>query len=161
MEEFNTNETSQVEDTTVDYIEAINNLKQNTVDRSKYDQLRAENKRLINSIVNGQSMEVAEPTPKLRSSEEIKKEFLVEGARLNNLEWVKHSLELREVLMSEGQPDPYLPFGKDVLPTNEDIECANRVASVLQECVDYADGDNSVFTNELQRRMVDVKIPRK
>ena len=46
-------ETGKVDDTQVDYIEAIKNLKQNTVDRSKYDELKAENKKLLDSIVNG------------------------------------------------------------------------------------------------------------
>ena len=52
-------ETGKVDDTQVDYIEAIKNLKQNTVDRSKYDELKAENKKLLDSIVNGQSVDVA------------------------------------------------------------------------------------------------------
>ena len=77
---------------------------------------------------------------------------------LNNLEWTKNALELREALISEGQPDPFLPIGKQIMPTDEDIQAADKVASVLQECIEYAEGDPSVFTNELQRRMIDVKI---
>lgn len=158
MEEFNTNETSRVDDTTVDYIEAINNLKQNTVDRKQYDQLKAENKKLLNSIVNGQSIDIPQPQQEKKSVEELRSIFLNEDANVSNLEWTKNALELRETLISEGQPDPFLPYGKQIMPTNEDIECANRVASVLQECVDYAEGDASVFTNELMRRTVDVKV---
>ena len=59
--------------------------------------------------------------------------------------------------MSEGKPDPFLPVGSQILPDDADIAAANKVATVLQECVDYANGDSSVFTNELQRRLVDVK----
>ena len=44
------------------------------------------------------------------------------------------------------------------MPTDDDVKTAEKVAQVLQECVDYAEGDSAVFTNELQRRMVDVKI---
>lgn len=61
-------------------------------------------------------------------------------------------------MISEGKPDPFLPVGKQILPTDEDIACAEKVASVLKECVNYAEGDSAVFTNELQRRLVDVKI---
>ena len=43
-----------------DYIAAIKELKQNSVDRSKYDALKAENKKLLDSIVNG--TEIAQPT---------------------------------------------------------------------------------------------------
>ena len=71
-EELNS-DIGNVEDSTVDYISAINELKQNTVDRSKYEQLRAENKRLIDSIVNGQSIDQTQ-TPQRRPIEEIRKD---------------------------------------------------------------------------------------
>ena len=60
-------------------------------------------------------------------------------------------------MIAEGKPDPFLPIGKQIMPTNEDIEAANRVAEVFQSCVDYAEGDSAVFTNELQRRTIDIK----
>ena len=47
-----------------------------------------------------------------------------------------------------------------IVPTTEDIECANRVAEVVKECIEYADGDSQLFTNELNRRTVDVALPR-
>ena len=156
-EELNNNVSSSVDDTTVDYIEAINNLKQNTVDRSKYDQLRAENKKLLDSIVNGQEIDIEKPQPK-RTSDEIRNSFLGSDIEITNLEWAKSALELRDTLISEGKPDPFLPIGKQIMPTDEDINCANKVANVIQECIDYAEGDPAVFTNELMRRTVDVKI---
>ena len=150
-----TNESGNVDDTTVDYIEAIKDLKQNTVDRSKYDELRAENKKLLESIVNGREIEMPEAKQK-ESIEEIRKAWLNEDA--SNLEYITNTLKLREALMAEGNPDPFLPVGKQILPTDEDVAAANRVADVLKECVDYAEGDSAVFTNELQRRLVDIKV---
>ena len=47
--------TGTVEDNTQDYINAIKDLKQNSVNRSEYEKLRAENKKLIDAVVNGQS----------------------------------------------------------------------------------------------------------
>ena len=47
-------ENNQVTDTSVDYISAINEIKQNSVDRAAYDKLRAENKQLLDTLVNGQ-----------------------------------------------------------------------------------------------------------
>ena len=67
------NETGVVEDMTPDYLAAIQELKQNSVDRSKYDELRAENKKLLQSIVNGQQVEIEAPKPK-KSIEELRKE---------------------------------------------------------------------------------------
>ena len=150
-----TNETgTEVEDMTPDYLAAINELKQNSVDRSKYEELRAENKKLLDSIVNG--TEVAQPVEEKKSVEELRANYLKEDQ--SNLEYITNALKLREALMAEGKPDPFLPIGEQILPTDEDVATANKVASVLQECVDYAEGDSNVFTNELQRRLVDVKI---
>ena len=145
---------TEVDDMTPDYLAAINELKQNSVDRSKYEEHRAENKKLLDSIVNG--TEVAQPVEEKKSVEELRAAYLKEDQ--SNLEYITNALALREALMAEGKPDPFLPIGEQILPTDEDVATANKVASVLQECVDYAEGDSNVFTNELQRRLVDVKI---
>lgn len=146
---------TQVDDMTPDYLAAINELKANSVERSKYEELRAENKKLLDSIVNG--TEVALPTKEEKKSiGELREAYLKEDQ--TNLEFISNTLKLREALMSEGKPDPFLPVGEQILPTDEDVATANKVAQVLQECVDYAEGDSAVFTNELQRRLVDVKI---
>ena len=147
----------QVEDMTPDYLTAIKELKQNSVDRQKYDQLKAENKKLLDSIVNGQELDLPKAEDK-RSVDEIRAEMFKEDNGLTNLQYIKDALELRSQLISEGKPDPFLPVGNQIAPTDFDIATAERVANVLQECVDYAEGDSSVFTNELLRRTVDVKI---
>ena len=150
-----TNETGAVEDMTPDYLAAIKELKENSVDRSKYEDLKAENKKLLDSIVNGQEVKVEEQKPK-KSIEELRNEWMDENN--SNLQYIERTLALREALMAEGKPDPFLPVGSQIMPTEEDIAAANRVATVLKECVEYAQGDSSVFTNELQRRLGDVKI---
>jgi hypothetical protein len=156
LQEKQTIETGeQVEDSTQDYIAAIKELKQNSVNREEYDKLKAENKKLLDSIVNG--TEVAQqPTVEKKSVEELRESYLKEDQ--TNLEFITNTLKLREALIAEGKPDPFLPVGEQILPTDDDIAKAQHVAEVLQECVDYANGDSAVFTNELQRRLVDVKI---
>ena len=146
---------NQVEDMTQDYLAAINELKQNSVDRSQYDALKAENKKLLNSIVNGQTVEV-ESKPQFRDVAEIREELF--NHEHSNLDYIKLALELRSTLIAKGEPDPFLPVGKQISPTREDEEIAEKCAQIYQECVDYADGDSAVFTNELQRRTRDVKI---
>ena len=148
---------TKVEDMTPDYLAAINELKANSVDRQKYDQLKAENKKLLDSIVNGQEIELPKETNK-RSIKELREELFDGTKELSNLDFVKDALELRSQLIAEGEPDPFLPIGNQISPTDSDIATANKVAEVLQECIDYAEGDSAVFTNELQRRTVDVKI---
>ena len=141
-----------------DYIAAINQLKSQSVDKAEYERLRADNKRLLDSIVNGGTEAKVEEAPKLREPQEIRKELFHSEASLDNLTYATKALELRESLIARGEMDPFLPSGKQIIPTDEDIASANRVASVLAECVGYANGDNSVFTNELQRRTIDVRI---
>lgn len=146
---------TEVEDMTPDYLDAIKNLKQNSVDRSKYDELRAENKKLLNAIVNGQEVEQPKE-PERRSTEEIREELF--NHEHSNLDYIKLSLELRENLIAEGKPDPFLPVGRQISPTREDEELANKAAQVYKECVEFADGDSELFTNELMRRTKDIKI---
>jgi len=159
MEEKELNNVSgeQVDGMTQDYLAAINELKQNSVDRSKYDELKAENKKLLEAVVNGSSVE-APKQEVVKSLDELRGELFNGENELSNLDFIKNSLELRRQLMAEGKPDPFLPVGQQIQPTDFDIATAQKVADVLQECVDYAEGDSDVFTNELMRRTVDVKI---
>ena len=154
-EETRTVETGAVDDPQQDYLEAIKNLKQNTVDKAKYEQSEAERKRLLNMVVNGQTVDVPEE-PKHREKNVIRNELF--NKEHNNLDYIKLSLELRNALIAEGQPDPFLPYGRQISPTREDEEIAEKVAQVYQECVDFAEGDSELFTNELMRRTKDVKI---
>lgn len=148
-DEIKNSETGMVEDNTQDYLEAIKALKENSVDRSEFEKLKAENKKLINAVVNGQPGDV-ESKPEMRKSEDIRDELF--NQEHNNLDYVKLALELRSSLMSEGKPDPFLPMGSQIAPTAEDVEKAEKVAQVYQECIDYADGDSKLFTQELMRR---------
>lgn len=136
----------------VDYIEAIKEMKQNTVDKATYLKLKEENKKLLNSLVNGEQLEgITKEEPvdinKLRDD--------LFNKDSNNLQYISNALKLREELIKRGERDPFLPYGKNILPTEEDIATANRVATKLQECVDYADGNSDIFTTELQRIMAD------
>ena len=155
--------TGTVEDNTQDYLAAIKELKEKSVDRSEYDNLRAENKKLIDAVVNGQPGQ-EEPVVSKHSKEqidELRNDLFNSPKELNNLEYITKAMELREALIENGEPDPFLPVGKQISPTRDDIEGAEKVAQVYRECIEYAEGDSEVFTNELMRRTRDVKLPRK
>ena len=145
-----------VDDT--DYIEAIKTLKENSVDRAKYEALRADNKRLLDAVVNGQTVE---NTVKPQVDIQALRNELFNTENQTNLQYVENALKLRTALIESGEQDPFLPYGSKIVPTDEDIATANRVAAVLQECIDYADGDSAIFTNEVQRRTVDTAPRRK
>ena len=155
IDETQTNENGNVDETTANYIAAIKELKEKTVDRSEYEKVVADNKKLLDSVINGSTTEQTEEQPK-ESVEDLRKSIF--GGELNNLDYTVKILELRKRLIESGQADPFLPVGHQIAPTDEDVACANKVAQVLQECIDYAEGDAQVFTNELQRRTIDVRI---
>ena len=163
LEEEKVSVTGTVEDNTQDYLAAIKELKKNSVDRSEYDKLRAENKKLIDAVVNGQPGQEEQVVVK-HSKEQIddlRNDLFNSPRELTNLEFITKTMELREALMENGEPDPFLPVGKQISPTRDDIEGAEKVAQVYKECIEYAEGDSEVFTNELMRRTRDVKLPRK
>ena len=163
LEEKEISVTGTVEDNTQDYLAAIKELKEKSVDRSEYDKLRAENKKLIDAVVNGQPGQ-EEPAVSKHSKEqidELRNDLFNSPKELNNLEYITKAMELREALIENGEPDPFLPVGKQISPTRDDIEGAEKVAQVYRECIEYADRDREVFTNELMRRTRDVKLPRK
>lgn len=141
----------EVEDMTPDYIAAINELKQNSVDKAKYDALRLENKKLLDAVVNGQTVEVQASKPEVNIQDLRNKLFNTEEQ--TNLEYITNALALRNALIESGQPDPFVPSGSKYSPTQADYEKANRVATILQEMVDEAEGDPNVFRNEYQRRV--------
>ena len=152
-----------LEDNTNDYIEQIKKLKESSVSKDDYNKLKADNKKLIDALANGTQLE-GKVEPKIDAVEkinELRKKLFGKGNNLNNLEYCKTAVELRDALIENGNRDPFLPFGHNVVTTESDNESAERVASVLKECIEYADGDSDIFTNELQRRSVDVVIPKK
>ena len=142
-----------------DYIKALQEMKEKTVSKEAYVQLKEENKKLLQSLINGETIEAhaSQETPDVG---QLRKDLFSRDGNLTNLEYAEKALQLRDILIEEGKPDPFLPYGHHISPTNEDIEAANRVARVLKDCIEYADGDSDLFKSELQRNMVDVPNPR-
>lgn len=137
-----------------DYIEQIEQLRANSVPKEQYEKLRTEHNRAMNALINGGQIE--DPNAKPVDKDAIRKELFSQDNGLSNLEVWQKTLTLRQAILDEGGNDPFLPQGQKIAPTAEDVEAANRVAKVVQECIDYADGDSRIFTNELDRRTVDV-----
>lgn len=138
----------------IDYIEAIKEMKQNLVDRSAFDKLKSENKKLLDALVNGQQIE----TPKEEKPDvaELRKKLFNKDGNLSNLEYVDTALKLRNALIDAGERDPFLPYGDRVTVTAEMYDKAQAVADGLQECVDFAEGDSGIFTAQLQRITKDI-----
>lgn len=140
-----------------DIMQAFKELKKTTVPKSQYDDLKKQNKDLMECIVDGTMPEGFDPNAKPVDIDEIRKNLF--GKECSNLEYAKNALALRDALIKQGKPDPFLPQGTHIVPTTEDMVAAEKVAQAFQHCIEYADGDSEVFTNELMRLTVDTRIP--
>lgn len=139
------------------YIDAINELKANSVSREKYDKVVQENKNLVQTLVAGNYGSAEQQTPEVKKSvEECRKELFNPEKDLNNLEYAKRVITLRNRLLEETGEDCFLGLGEH---KQEDYIVAEKVAKTFEECIEYADGDNALFTQELQRRMVETAPP--
>jgi hypothetical protein len=136
-----------------DYIQQIEDLRANSVSKADYDKLKAEHNRAMNALINGGQMD--DPKAEKVDKDALRKELFSQDNGLSNLEVWQKTLTLRQAIIDDGGNDPFLPQGQKIAPTAEDVEAANRVAKVVQECIDYADGDSRIFTNELDRRTID------
>lgn len=144
------NETMMEQNDNQQYIDAIRELQQNSVSKDKYAKLEKENKQLLETLVNGGTIEAVNvEAPK--SIEDLRKELYRSGPR-TNLDYVKKSLELREKVMEETGVDNYF------VPNVINYQRAQEIANIYQDCIDAANDDPEAFTRELQSRMFDNPI---
>lgn len=148
MNEELTTQIEEVDNTA--YIDAIRDLKENSVDRKLYQKLKDERDSLIKSLTNGTDFATAE-TAQVRSLAECREDFRTPST--SQCEYVEKVLALREAAIKAGQSDPFVAEGHHVKPTAYDYQRAQEIADIYRECLDYAEGDDKVFMNEIQRRM--------
>jgi len=156
MAEENKVETGGKTPTTEELLATIKTMKENSVSRSDYEALKDDNKKLLDAIVNGQN---EEDQTVVYSDDEVnalrEKLFNTEKHDLTNLEYAQCAVQLREAILekSGGKTDIFVGTYNKFEPTTEDYYRAKNTAEVLKECIDYAEGDSQLFTQELQRRM--------
>lgn len=144
----------------VDYIAAIQAIKESTVSKEQYDKLRVRNKQLLDALSSGGSVEFESQPAKVDIAELRKKLYKTDGGDITDLEYISKTLKLREAIMQSGGRDPFLPANSSAI-TEEMIESAQRVADGLQYCVDEAQGDSGLFRAQLSRITIDPPTRRK
>lgn len=150
----------QADTTEQNYINAIADMKKNTVSKSEYDKVLLENKQLLETLVNGNTIETKVEEPKVDINA-LRKDLFNDDSNINANDFIAKSLQLREEILKREGKDIFVPTGHNYVPTESDFEDAQRTADALQYCLDRADGDSNIFTNELQRILVDTIPPRK
>lgn len=152
MEEKEQSVTQQenVEQDTNNYIEAIKEMKANSVSKDAYKKLQDENKKLLESLIAGETIEAPKTTVEEKVDLNELRKHLDEAE--SPIDYCKTSLKLHEETLKQLGYNDYLPNGKKIRPTKEDEEKANLFIEQIKECIDYADGDDQLFIQELQRR---------
>lgn len=147
--EVNTTETE------FDPVQAINELKQNSVSKEDYNKVVAEKNKYLKALIDGnQVAEVQNKEPV--DIDGLRRELFSGEKDLTNLEYAKKALELRNALIERDGVDIFVGRGSKLTPTDYDYEAAQRVADGFQQCIDVAQGDSEIFTRELMRITEDV-----
>ena len=147
------NPDNEPEMTAKEYINQIKDLKEKTVSREEYDRIKNDNKELAKALINGTGANIPgitkpEEKPDL---DDLRKKLFTKKSK-NDLEYFTNLLALRDGVMADGQPDPFLPINREFRATAQDEADAERIATQIKEAIEYADGDPAVFSNDLRRR---------
>ena len=155
VDEQNVVSNPEIETTQVNYIEAMAEMRKNTVSKEEYNKVLEENRQLVNTLATGGSIEVSEPEKPV-DIDAIRNDLF--NKDMTNLEYATKALQLRDELLKRGARDPFVPYGHEYMPNDTDVAEAQRAADALAHCIEVADGDPGIFQNELQRILVD-RIP--
>lgn len=147
------NPENEPEMTAKEYISQINDLKERTVSREEYERIKNDNRELAKALINGTGANIPgitkpENKPDL---DDLRKKLFTKKSK-NDLEYFTNLLALRDGVMADGQPDPFLPINREFRATAQDEADAERIATQIKEAIEYADGDPAVFSNDLRRR---------
>ena len=135
-----------------DPVQALNELRQNSVTKDQYNKVIAERDRYAKALFNGTSEDIGKKEPVDINA--LHKDLFTKD--LSNLEFAEKALALREAIIDKDGVDIFVGKGEKLAPTDDDYRAAQKVADGLQSCVDIADGNSDVFTRELMRITNDV-----
>ena len=139
--------------------EALIKQRAESVSKEDYVELQGKYNAMVETVINGSTASEEANEPKADINQ-LRREFL-SNEPMSNLEYCKKALELREAVIADGGLDPFLPKGYKINPTQEDYECAERVAKVLKETIEQADGNSEYFTAMLNAKMADPILPKR
>lgn len=134
------------------YVEALNQLKASTVDKSLLDAAREENKRLLNALATQRPVEPTQVEDNGPTKEELAKIIITPGK--SNLEVITASLKHREMVLAETGKDEYAmgtSAGGKYNPTQMQLAQAEATAEALSDLVNEANGDADIFDTLLMR----------
>lgn len=144
----------------VDYIQAIRNLQANTVSKTDYAKLQEENKKLLQSLINGETMEAPKVPGEDIDPNEVVKHITQNLETGSSMQMCEDLLKLVDYDKAHGNVHPFISLNNKS-PEQADIDKAEKVEQYLRDCLEYADGDKYLFAQELTRNMVDIPFIKK
>ena len=144
----------------VNLMDAMEELKRNTVPKSDYDRVMRRNKELSQAIINNSAIEQENKPKDMDTKESLIRDLYSEDRKpLSNRQYWEKTLKLRKMEIEEGQPDPFLPTDSSSKYSVENIQTAERVADGLQSILDEANGNDDMFDALFQARCEEVNMP--
>lgn len=128
---------------------ALKEQRENSVSKEEYAKLEKENADLMRAVIDGSTVRRESETPDKPADLKKLANDLTEGG-IGNLEYAKRSLKFREEYIKKYEKDPFAPNNDKM--TEEDAVAAQKVADALQECVDGANGSESMFNALLDEK---------
>lgn len=135
--------------TAEDYITALGDLKANSIEKSEYERILAENAKLTNALASGfrQEAEVNEPEVDIP---ELRKKLLTNKYK-NDMEYFKDMKTLRDAIVEKEGVDPFVNQAAENV--SAEISNAEQVAQLIDFALEEADGDpvkfSAVFNSKL------------
>lgn len=145
-------EIKEVETMENDYLKVIEDLKANSVKKEEYDKMLEENRKLLNSIVNGQQIQVAEEEPEIESSDFYRNQ--IDHAQ-TNLDYITAVCNYRDAVLKESGEDIFTLHKPGERVDEFELQAARDTADVFKQCIEDSEGDPKTFNALLQRRFVD------
>ena len=134
----------------MDAVDIINQLKENSVSKERYDAIVAQNRKLMKSLANGEKIEGE--APKKPDIQELQNTLFADPDKnISNIKYMETMLTLRDTQLEETGADYFAgPF-----PTEEQLREANDFADAISSALEVADGDDNIFTADFQRYFKD------
>lgn len=134
-------------------LEANQNLKEQLQStREEMARMAEDNKTIMKQLLEGG--EVNKEPEDTRPIVDVIKSMRRDN--INDLEFAKEALAYREKCIAQGHGDPFVGKGDKYDADEAEQAKAENLAKCLAHCIEYAEGDNSVFLNELNRITVDI-----
>lgn len=132
------------------YIDAIKEMKATTVARDKYEQLQAENSKLLKSLINGESIEMPGVGKQGKTREELDSSLTKNQTLMDSIQCM---VDLHDKIVEEDGIDPFNAQGQFAATTPESEARNSAVLEGLKSMLEEADGDPVYFASLYERNV--------